>query len=661
MKHVAGLSALMITLATAAAWGQHYVSADGSNEYPYHTLETAAHRIEDAIQAGLDEYYATFVWVAEGRYQENIVIPPESEVYALVPGSCIITPERAGQAWQDVAVVTVEYGAQFSGFVVDAQGCGKGIVCNGGTVRECRVFGADRGAHVNGGFVEGCTFLHNSGAGMYVSDVTVVYDTVAAANNQGVVGINDEGYTLLAHCTISANWSGIGNLDCMLVSMRDCIVWGNFEWDGAWDPVCSDITFPDFIGINGNISAEPLFVGWGDFNDADNPTCVDCSNTAEEDGSKESPFRTIRAALTAYDFHLAVGSPCVGAASDGLNMGAYPEDVPSRQRSPSVLINVAPGTYNEGNLMLHDGTHLRADTWGGARIIPPEYKPAASMQGASSIQGLSLGANLSRAITCAPGSTPLIAQCRIFPHALHDDRPAIFASWPTWRTAARPRIVGSVMEGFDVAVSGGALLEGCTLAHNKTAVLGPQDGDPPEIRNSIIWCAACNGAWALVNIPASNISHCLVSDPSLDGVNGNIFADPQFVDAQGGDLRLLPTSPCIDSGDNASPYLPETDIAGMHRIMYGGKSLTVDMGAYEFYINNLEPIPGTNEAVFTWSSLEGKTYSIFYTDDLFNWHTAIDNFPSSGNQTTSWTDDGTLTGIPPLLAPKRFYRLLENP
>jgi hypothetical protein len=107
--------------------------------------------------------------------------------------------------------------------------------------------------------------------------------------------------------------------------------------------------------------------------------------------------------------------------------------------------------------------------------------------------------------------------------------------------------------------------------------------------------------------------------------------------------------------------LPEFDIAGMHRIMFGGKSPTVDMGAYEFYINKLEPVPGTNEAVFTWSSLADKTYSIFYTDDLFNWHTAIESFPSSGSQTTSWLDDGSLTGIPPLLAPKRFYRLLENP
>ena len=154
------------------------------------------------------------------------------------------------------------------------------------------------------------------------------------------------------------------------------------------------------------------------------------------------------------------------------------------------------------------------------------------------------------------------------------------------------------------------------------------------------------------------------------GGEGNISEAPRFVDPDGpdddartyedNDYRLRPDSPCIDAGFN-DPQLPEIDIAGMHRIMFGGKSLTVDMGAYEFYINKLEPIPGTNEAIFTWSSLADKAYSIFYTDDLFNWQTAIANFPSFGNQTTSWTDDGSLTGLPPLLAPRRFYRLLQNP
>ena len=219
------------------------------------------------------------------------------------------------------------------------------------------------------------------------------------------------------------------------------------------------------------------------------------------------------------------------------------------------------------------------------------------------------------------------------------------------------KVTNSVVNENAVAAEGGGVIEGSTLANNETALLGRNS---PEIRNSIIWCGGAAGACALLNVPPSNISHSLVPDPALHGVDGNIFADPRFVNGQDRDFRLKPDSPCIDAGFN-SPDLPQFDIAGMHRVIFGGKSLTVDMGAYEFYINKLDPVPGTSDAVFTWSSLADKTYSILYTDDLLTWQTAIADFASSGNTTTSWTDDGSLTGVPPLLAPKRFYRILENP
>jgi hypothetical protein len=84
------------------------------------------------------------------------------------------------------------------------------------------------------------------------------------------------------------------------------------------------------------------------------------------------------------------------------------------------------------------------------------------------------------------------------------------------------------------------------------------------------------------------------------------------------------------------------------------------MGAYEFYINKVQPVPGTDQATFTWSSLRGRSYSISYTTDLLTWHLALSAFPSSGNTTTFWIDDGSLTGLPPSLSRIRFYRVLEN-
>ncbi|MDP2898835.1 MAG: right-handed parallel beta-helix repeat-containing protein [bacterium] len=146
--------------------------------------------------------------------------------------------------------------------------------------------------------------------------------------------------------------------------------------------------------------------------------------------------------------------------------------------------------------------------------------------------------------------------------------------------------------------------------------------------------------------------------------NENIDTDPLFLDPGTGNFRLRPDSPCIDYDTPYAASLEAAyDLDGGPRVAYGGKGdyRLVDMGAYEYQINRLSPGPGPAQLTLTWSSSERSTYSIFYTDDLFNWHLAIASFPSSGNQTTSWLDDGSLTGVPPLLAPKRFYRLLENP
>ncbi|UCC30343.1 MAG: right-handed parallel beta-helix repeat-containing protein [Phycisphaerales bacterium] len=82
---------------------------------------------------------------------------------------------------------------------------------------------------------------------------------------------------------------------------------------------------------------------------------------------------------------------------------------------------------------------------------------------------------------------------------------------------------------------------------------------------------------------------------------GNTGADPLFVDPGywddhgtpddpdddswvDGDYHLQPSSPCINTGDNTTPELPETDLDGYARIMCD----VVDMGAYEFGMGDYE-------------------------------------------------------------------------
>jgi predicted outer membrane repeat protein len=90
-------------------------------------------------------------------------------------------------------------------------------------------------------------------------------------------------------------------------------------------------------------------------------------------------------------------------------------------------------------------------------------------------------------------------------------------------------------------------------------------GSPSVSYSLIEGCGGSGGGWnALVG---------------TDG-GGNIDADPLFVDAPSGNLRLSAGSPAIDAGDNAAPGLPPTDIDGNPRIV----GVAVDMGAYEYNV-----------------------------------------------------------------------------
>jgi len=116
-----------------------------------------------------------------------------------------------------------------------------------------------------------------------------------------------------------------------------------------------------------------------------------------------------------------------------------------------------------------------------------------------------------------------------------------------------------------------------------------------ELINCIIWDGG-NEIWindrSTINISYSNIS-------SGNPGTGNINVDPLFANSTGpdnisgtedDDLRLAPSSPCIDMGDPS--YMPkpnETDLDGKQRVV----SSRVDMGAYEFpgiiYVDNHVP------------------------------------------------------------------------
>jgi predicted outer membrane repeat protein len=120
-----------------------------------------------------------------------------------------------------------------------------------------------------------------------------------------------------------------------------------------------------------------------------------------------------------------------------------------------------------------------------------------------------------------------------------------------------------------------------------------------QITNVIMWGnSAASGPEINNSMSTPVISYSLIEasggsgggwDAALgtDGGN-NIDADPLFVDAPGGNLRLQAGSLAIDAGDNSAPNLPATDLDGNPRIV----GVAVDMGAYEF-----DPATGIDDVV----------------------------------------------------------------
>jgi hypothetical protein len=131
--------------------------------------------------------------------------------------------------------------------------------------------------------------------------------------------------------------------------------------------------------------------------------------------------------------------------------------------------------------------------------------------------------------------------------------------------------------------SGGAAyfstLNNCTLVGNFSRGLGAADGC--TLRNSIIYYNV-NGSYA--DCYQCQLANCCTTlGLGTVSLPSNCISNaPMFVDLAGGNLRLLPWSPCVNAGTNA--YAPSgLDLDGNPRIVGGA----VDMGAYENQNTNL--------------------------------------------------------------------------
>ncbi len=188
-----------------------------------------------------------------------------------------------------------------------------------------------------------------------------------------------------------------------------------------------------------------------------------------------------------------------------------------------------------------------------------------------------------------------------------------------------PTVINCIFSGNTAIYEGGGMfnyrtcpiITGCTLngnsAHRGGGMYNTYSSNP-IVTNCIIWgniASSGGNEIALIESSTIDVAYCdvqggqagIYEDLSSNTVNwgsGNIDAEPLFIDADGADnkvgteddnLRLSEGSACIDAGNNIA-VTGLTDLDGHRRIIDGDSDgeAFVDMGAYEYYGPDYEPI-----------------------------------------------------------------------
>lgn len=145
-----------------------------------------------------------------------------------------------------------------------------------------------------------------------------------------------------------------------------------------------------------------------------------------------------------------------------------------------------------------------------------------------------------------------------------------------------------------------------------------------KLKNSILW----NTGIELTNFVLEDISNCDIKDGSFSG-NGNICAEPLFVNPVIGDFHLFNNSPCINAGSITS----ELNDIDLEIRPYGPKT---DIGIDEFIDSDCDGLPNY------WESKYGSGFIIDGDNDSDNL-TNLQEYTHSTNPLLSDTDNDGLT------------------
>ncbi|MBN1419444.1 MAG: right-handed parallel beta-helix repeat-containing protein [Planctomycetes bacterium] len=261
--------------------------------------------------------------------------------------ACSVSLQGAGHA--ETIVEGKVRGLRTGAFLSDLTVTKGGVVIDDGQfvlIRDCRIF-RNPGDGVSAGEaaslrMEDCRISQNGGYGIRLaqgSDLDLV-DCSLVVNSEGGASVFGGNHLSVTRCSVIRNGgSGIYNLHASSLEVTSCIVWSN-EGDAISSTENTSVSYSCIAGGwpgEGNTSADPLLCAWG----------------AEEERYVENT-KGLLWALSSFSYGLAEGSPCIGTAHDGGNMGAE-NGVCQEVGSTTQHLVLAEGSYAIGDLDLPEG------------------------------------------------------------------------------------------------------------------------------------------------------------------------------------------------------------------------------------------------------------------------------------------------------------------
>ena len=233
------------------------------------------------------------------------------------------------------------------------------------------------------------------------------------------------------------------------------------------------------------------------------------------------------------------------------------------------------------------------------------------------------------AIYCSD-ATPIISHNLIYNNNADSSGGAIFC------TGSSPILINNDFVG-NAAQWGGGIFSG--------------NNSIPVLINNILWADSAfyeNSEIFIDSLASIEINYCDIQDTVWPG-QGNISADPLFIDQENGDFHLLVNSPCIDAGDPDSPFDPDTTRADIGAFYYDHTvAIADDISELPLEFNLLPnyPNPFNNSTAIKYALPEKSPAKL----EIYNLlgqriTTIVNDYQPAGRYSVIWDASGYASGL----------------